>query len=147
MTTINLTAFERLNEMFLLSAESLKASGKKIAGIYCNFAPTELVRAAGAVPVGLYGKKQAPIAAAETILPPDLCPLIKSSFGYAHTNTCPYFEASDFLVDETTCDGKKKMFEIMGRLKPLYLHLETDYAEHDTEQLKTRIEAFLEMVK
>ena len=28
-----------------------------------------------------------------------------------------------------------------------YLHLETDYAEHDTEQLKTRIEAFLEMVK
>jgi benzoyl-CoA reductase/2-hydroxyglutaryl-CoA dehydratase subunit BcrC/BadD/HgdB len=35
----------------------------------------------------------------------------------------------------------------MGRLKPLYLHLETDYAEHDTEQLKTRIEAFLEMVK
>jgi benzoyl-CoA reductase/2-hydroxyglutaryl-CoA dehydratase subunit BcrC/BadD/HgdB len=28
-----------------------------------------------------------------------------------------------------------------------YLHLETDYAEHDTQQLKTRIEAFLEMVK
>lgn len=50
-------------------------------------------------------------------------------------------------MGETTCNGKKKMFEIMGRLKPPYLHLETDYAEHDTEQLKTRIEAFLEMVK
>ena len=28
-----------------------------------------------------------------------------------------------------------------------FLHLETDYSESDTEQLRVRIEAFLEMVK
>ncbi|HCY85297.1 MAG TPA: hypothetical protein DHV36_09210, partial [Desulfobacteraceae bacterium] len=27
-----------------------------------------------------------------------------------------------------------------------YLHIETDYAESDTEQLRVRIEAFLEMI-
>ena len=86
-----LTRFDRLPETFLLDIESLKERGAKVAGLYCTFAPTELVRAAGAIPVGLCGKKQAPIPAAEKVLPTRLCPLIKSSYGYALTDTCPYF--------------------------------------------------------
>ncbi len=116
-----MTRFERLPEAFLLDIESLKERGTKVVGLYCTFAPSELVRAAGAIPVGLCGKKQAPIPAAEEVLPTRLCPLIKSSYGYALTDTCPYFEASDFLIGETTCDGKKKMFELLERLKPLHL--------------------------
>lgn len=116
-----LTRFDRLPETFLLDVESLQEGGAKVAGLYCTFAPTELVRAAGAIPVGLCGKKQAPIPAAEKVLPTRLCPLIKSSYGYALTDTCPYFSVSDFLIGETTCDGKKKMFELLKRLKPLYL--------------------------
>ncbi len=69
-----------------------------MAGIYCLFAPVELVRAAGAIPVSLCGKKEKPIAEAERTLPPNLCPLIKSSYGYAVTDTCPFFSASDFLI-------------------------------------------------
>ncbi|MGO9117635.1 MAG: double-cubane-cluster-containing anaerobic reductase [Desulfomonilaceae bacterium] len=116
-----LTRFDRLPETLLLDVESLQEGGAKVAGLYCTFAPTELVRAAGAIPVGLCGKKQAPIPAAEKVLPTRLCPLIKSSYGYALTDTCPYFSVSDFLIGETTCDGKKKMFELLKRLKPLYL--------------------------
>ena len=89
--------------------------------MYCLFAPAELVRAAGAIPVSLCGKKEKPIPDAERTLPPNLCPLIKSSYGYAVTDTCPYFSASDFVVGETTCDGKKKMYEFLGRIKPLHL--------------------------
>ena len=92
-----------------------------MAGIYCLFAPVEIVRAAGAIPVGLCGKREKPIADAEKTLPPNLCPLIKSSYGYAITDTCPFFAASDFLIAETTCDGKKKMYEFLGRIKPLHL--------------------------
>jgi benzoyl-CoA reductase/2-hydroxyglutaryl-CoA dehydratase subunit BcrC/BadD/HgdB len=55
------------------------------------------------------------------VLPANLCPLIKSSYGYAATETCPYFMASDILIGETTCDGKKKMFELLRRMKPLFL--------------------------
>lgn len=54
---------------------------------------------------------------------PVLCiyPACASSYGYAITDTCPFFSFSDFLVAETTCDGKKKMYELMGALKPLHL--------------------------
>ena len=46
----------------------------------------------------------------EANLPRNLCPLIKSSYGFALIDTCPYFYFSDLVVGETTCDGKKKMF-------------------------------------
>ncbi|MBR5186173.1 MAG: 2-hydroxyacyl-CoA dehydratase [Akkermansia sp.] len=46
--------------------------------------------------------------AAEANLPRNLCPLIKASYGFAFTDTCPYFYFSDLIVGETTCDGKKK---------------------------------------
>jgi benzoyl-CoA reductase/2-hydroxyglutaryl-CoA dehydratase subunit BcrC/BadD/HgdB len=134
--------FERLPETFLLEVESLKEQGTKVAGLYCTFAPTELVRAAGALPVGLCGKKQAPIPAAEKILPTRLCPLIKSSYGYALTDTCPYFEVSDFLIGETTCDGKKKMFELLQRLKPLHL-MNLPYSCTDGESESWRNEVML----
>jgi benzoyl-CoA reductase/2-hydroxyglutaryl-CoA dehydratase subunit BcrC/BadD/HgdB len=113
--------FETYAERCLADLEHVRDAGTRVAGIYCIFAPVELIRAAGAVPVGLCGKKQAPIARAEEELPANLCPLIKSSYGYAAGDTCPYFAASDFIVGETTCDGKKKMFELLGRIKPLHL--------------------------
>ncbi|MBA4357764.1 MAG: hypothetical protein C0405_08575 [Desulfovibrio sp.] len=114
-------------DRFHLELEPLKEAGMKLAGIYCVFAPVELVRAAGAVSVGLCGKKQAPIPEAERVLPANLCPLIKSSFGYAATATCPYFNATDFILAETTCDGKKKMFELMNSIKTVHMmRLPTD---------------------
>jgi len=113
--------FERLSERSLRDLEMCRHRGIPIAGIYCIYAPTELIRAAGMSPVGLCGKKEAPIAHAEKVLPSSLCPLIKSSYGYAASDTCPFFSFSDFVIGETTCDGKKKMYEFLAQLKPLYL--------------------------
>jgi benzoyl-CoA reductase/2-hydroxyglutaryl-CoA dehydratase subunit BcrC/BadD/HgdB len=145
----SLSLFEKANEKSLLDLDRVKEDGQKVVGIYCTFAPSELVRAAGAVPVGLCGKKDTPIADAERVLPANLCPLIKSSYGYALTDTCPFFAASDLLIGETTCDGKKKMFELMGRIKPVYLmHLPYDYNRKEAEDywLKeiSRLKTFLE---
>jgi benzoyl-CoA reductase/2-hydroxyglutaryl-CoA dehydratase subunit BcrC/BadD/HgdB len=69
----------------------------------------------------LCGTRNDPIAAAEEVLPRNLCPLIKSSYGFAATDTCPYFRFSDFLVADTTCDGKKKMYELLSAFKPLHV--------------------------
>jgi benzoyl-CoA reductase/2-hydroxyglutaryl-CoA dehydratase subunit BcrC/BadD/HgdB len=113
--------FINWKEFFSKDGPDKENYGGKIAGIYCIYAPNELIRAAGIVPVGLCGKKQAPIKDAERELPASLCPLIKSSYGYAVTNSCPFFSFSDILVAETTCDGKKKMYELMKELKPLHL--------------------------
>ena len=95
--------------------------GKKVVGTYCVFSPHEIAMAADAIPVTLCGTKEEPIAAAEEKLPRNLCPLIKSSYGFAVTDTCPYFYFSDVLLAETTCDGTKKMYELMGEIKPMHV--------------------------
>ncbi|MZP30329.1 2-hydroxyacyl-CoA dehydratase [Heliobacterium undosum] len=98
-----------------------KQKGKKVMGHYCVFAPQELAIAAGAVPVALCATKEEPINDGEKVLPRNFCPLIKSSYGFAITDKCPFFLHSDLVMGETTCDGKKKMFELMGKFKPMHV--------------------------
>ena len=126
-TVQGLAFFEKFSEHCLAALEAARDAGTPIAGVYCIYAPLEIIRAAGIIPIGLCGKRQAPIQAAEAVLPASLCPLIKSSYGYAATDTCPFFSAADFVIAETTCDGKKKMYEFLGRIKPIHLmHLPYD---------------------
>jgi benzoyl-CoA reductase/2-hydroxyglutaryl-CoA dehydratase subunit BcrC/BadD/HgdB len=110
----NINAFFEGNALRVAQA---KENGKKVVGAYCIYAPGELALAAGAIPVSLCGTRQDSIPAAESILPRSLCPLIKSSYGFFLEDSCPYLAAADLVVGETTCDGKKKMFEILGRDK------------------------------
>jgi len=110
-----------LRERNILALKQAKESGLKVVGTYCLYSPAELILAAGAIPVSLCGTSQNPIPAAEKVLPRALCPLIKSSYGFAITDTCPYFHFADLLLAETTCDGKKMMYELLGQLKPLHL--------------------------
>jgi benzoyl-CoA reductase/2-hydroxyglutaryl-CoA dehydratase subunit BcrC/BadD/HgdB len=102
-------------------AESARAQGQPIVGIMCEFTPREIILAAGAVPVCLCGGSAATIPAAEQLLPANLCPLIKSTFGYQVTGKNPFLNWADLIVAETTCDGKKKMFELLGESKPMYV--------------------------
>jgi benzoyl-CoA reductase/2-hydroxyglutaryl-CoA dehydratase subunit BcrC/BadD/HgdB len=104
-----------------LKMKALKDAGQRIVGVYCSFVPTELVEAAGGTVVSLCATSEEPIPAAEANLPRNLCPLIKASYGFALTDTCPYFYFSDFIVGETTCDGKKKMFELMNEIKETFV--------------------------
>lgn len=98
-----------------------RGSGARVVGAYCSYAPVELIWAMGGVPAVLCAFSNAPIAKAEETLPANLCPLIKSSFGFIELKTCPFFELTDAVVGETTCDGKKKMFELIERQRPLYV--------------------------
>ena len=117
----NFESYPEMRKKGFLRMKELKDSGKKVVGMFCSFVPTELVLAAGLIPVGLCSFSEEAIPAAEAHLPKNLCPLIKSSYGFALTDTCPYFYFSDLVVGETTCDGKKKMFELMNEIKPTYV--------------------------
>ncbi len=112
---------QQIAEQNLLDIEMHKKKGNQVVGFYCLYAPTEIAVAATAIPLPLCGTRQAPIEAAEEVLPRNLCPLIKSSYGFAATDTCPFFRFSDMIVADTTCDGKKKMFEIMSAIKPVHV--------------------------
>ena len=113
--------FEKMLDHCHQHAVAAKAAGKRVVGILCEFTPRELIMAAGGVPVCLCGGSAKTIPAAEEHLPANLCPLIKSTFGYHLLKTNPFLEMADLVVGETTCDGKKKMYELMAETRPVYV--------------------------
>jgi len=113
--------FEDMTDRCLNYAEAAKRAGRPVVGIMCEYAPRELIMAAGGAPVCLCGGSAKTIPAAEEHLPSNLCPLIKSTYGYHVTGSNPFLEMADLVVAETTCDGKKKMFELMGESRQVYV--------------------------
>jgi len=57
----------------------------------------------------------------EQVLPRNTCALIKSFMGFKMGRVCPYFEACDLVVGETTCDGKKKVYELFADLASIHV--------------------------
>jgi len=102
-------------------ATEAKATGRPIVGIMCEYTPREIILAAGGVPACLCGGSAEMVAPAEDQLPANLCPLIKSTYGYHRQKANPFLELADLVVAETTCDGKKKMYELMGRTRRMHV--------------------------
>lgn len=132
-----------------LRVKEFKENGGRLAGFLCSYTPAEVMDAAGVATVGLCGTSNETIPDGEKVLPKNLCPLIKSTFGFAYSQKCPYTYFADMIIGETTCDGKKKMFELLNELKETYvLHLpqsqERDYAKdiwyEEIRLLKKRLE-------
>ena len=116
--------FEEFNEQrkkSFVTALEMKEKGIPFVGAFCTYLPQEIPMAMGASVVGLCSMSGETIPEAEKDLPRNLCPLVKSSYGFAKTDKCPYFYFSDLIVGETTCDGKKKMYEMLGDFKPVYV--------------------------
>lgn len=119
--------FEEFNEQrkaSFIHVKDFKQAGNRLVGFLCSYTPLEIIDAAGASSVALCGTSDEVIPEAEKVLPANLCPLIKSTFGFAYSEKCPFTYFSDMIVGETTCDGKKKMYELLSELKETHiLHL------------------------
>ncbi|MFX1389311.1 MAG: double-cubane-cluster-containing anaerobic reductase [Promethearchaeota archaeon] len=101
-----------------------KQDGRPIIGTFCLYIPDEIINALDGIGIGLCGGTNFSNYAVEGILPTNICPLIKSALGFGFGKICPYYLTADILIGETTCDGKKKAWEIMAKDKPVYV-LET----------------------
>ncbi|MEG0722538.1 MAG: double-cubane-cluster-containing anaerobic reductase, partial [Lachnospiraceae bacterium] len=95
--------------------------GGKVFGTFCVYVPDEIVFAADAIATGLCGGSQFWVAGGEKVLPTNTCPLIKASVGARLDRTCPFFRIADMYVGETTCDGKKKAWEILAEDVPVHV--------------------------
>ncbi|MBG9986042.1 2-hydroxyacyl-CoA dehydratase [Facklamia sp. DSM 111018] len=126
-----------------LKIKEFKEEGHPVVGAYCTYIPEEFVIAVGATMIGLCSTTEESIDDAEEDLPRNLCPLIKSSYGMAKMDKCPYFHFSDLVVAETTCDGKTKMYEYMTEFKKLYL-MEVPRFRH---QEQSRILWYQELIR
>lgn len=113
--------FSEARKNGFIAAKELKDNNIPLVGTFCTYMPQEIAMAAGAVVVSLCSTSDETIGEAEKDLPRNLCPLIKSSYGFGKTDKCPYFYFSDIIVGETTCDGKKKMYEYLGEFKPVHV--------------------------
>ncbi|MDD7267405.1 MAG: double-cubane-cluster-containing anaerobic reductase [Lachnospiraceae bacterium] len=104
-------------------AELIEAQkkGQKVFGTFCVYVPDEVVIAAGGIVTGLCGGSQFWVGGGEKVLPKNTCPLIKASVGARLDKTCPFFRIADMYVGETTCDGKKKAWEILGEDVPMHI--------------------------
>ncbi|MBV4415404.1 double-cubane-cluster-containing anaerobic reductase [Clostridium tyrobutyricum] len=115
------SSFSEARKNGFIKAKELKEKNRPLIGTFCSYMPQEIAMAAGASVVSLCSTSDETIEEAENYLPRNLCPLIKSSYGFAKTDKCPYFYFSDLIVGETTCDGKKKMYEYLGEFKPVHV--------------------------
>ena len=131
-----------------LAVKQLKDQGIPVVGSYCTYFPQEIAMAMGAATVSLCSTSDETIAEAEKDLPKNLCPLIKSSYGFAKTAKCPFFYFSDVVVGETTCDGKKKMYELMSEFKDTFvMELPNSQSENSLKLWKKEIIRFKEYLE
>ncbi|MCD8200239.1 MAG: 2-hydroxyacyl-CoA dehydratase family protein [Coriobacteriaceae bacterium] len=118
-------------------------NGQKVFGTFCVYVPDEIVIAADGIVTGLCGGSQFWVPAGEEVLPKNTCPLIKASVGARLGRTCPFFRIADIYVGETTCDGKKKAYEILAEDVPVYtMDLPQMKRDCDIEKWTNEIKSF-----
>ncbi|MCQ2554277.1 MAG: 2-hydroxyacyl-CoA dehydratase family protein [Clostridia bacterium] len=140
--------FAEQRKKSFLTIKKLKEEGTPVVGVFCTYLPKEIPNAMGAAVVGLCSVSDETIPDAEKDLPRNLCPLIKSSYGFAKTDKCPFFYFSDLVVGETTCDGKKKMYEMLGEFKPVHvMELPNRQSEEGYAMYRREIIRFKELLE
>lgn len=122
--------------------------GGKVFGTFCVYVPDEIVFAADAIATGLCGGSQFWVPGGEKVLPTNTCPLIKASVGARLDRTCPFFRIADMYVGETTCDGKKKAWEILSEDVPVHvMNLPQMKRAKDVQAWAEEIEDFKKVVE
>ena len=140
--------FAEARKNSFLTIKKIKDAGTPIVGVFCTYLPREIANAMGAAVVGLCSVSDETIPDAEKELPRNLCPLIKSSYGFAKTDKCPFFYFSDLVVGETTCDGKKKMYEMLAEFKPVHVvQLPNSQTEDGYELYRKELIRFKEVLE
>ena len=98
-----------------------REKGGKVFGTFCAYVPDEVIFAAGGIATGLCAGSQFWVPGGEKYLPANTCPLIKAMLGARFDRTCPFYRLADVYIGETTCDGKKKAYEILGTDVPMHV--------------------------
>lgn len=125
-----------------------RQKGGKVFGTFCVYVPDEIIIATGSIATGLCGGSQFWVPGGETVLPLNTCSLIKASIGARLDKTCPFFRIPDLYIGETTCDGKKKAWEILAQDAPVYvMDLPQMKRRQDVEAWENEIKLLLQKVE
>ena len=106
-----------LRRVFVDLEDVARPVGMKTVGTYCVMVPSELIWAAGAMPVRLCSGSYTAYTIGDDLVPRDACPLVKSVMGWK-IGASPLYENCALMVIPVTCDCKKKLAGLLERWKP-----------------------------
>ncbi len=100
-------------------ARDWKARGKPVIGWNCTYVPEEIIHAAGALPVMVFGKLGS-TKLADVHLPINTCSFARGSFDSALKGDYDYL---DGIVASNSCDNRDKIFDMwMFHVDIPYMH-------------------------
>lgn len=127
--------FNRLESLFV-KQEMWDISSKHIIGTFCAMVPEEIISACGAQPIRLCGGNYTAQLAGDENAPRDSCPVVKAVVGSFDMKLLPIYEQCELAIVPTSCDGKKKMAEVLANYTPtLPLHIPAVKDEESFEDL------------
>lgn len=104
----------------LSEIRTYRGQGGKVVGQLCVLAPSEIIRAAGAIPVRICsGEAECAQRAQDIVGDAGLCPLAKAIIGGALSESSPYIAECDLVIAPTPCDAKLKAGEVLGDIVPV----------------------------
>lgn len=92
--------------------------GKKVAISFCSHVPLEVLDAAGFEAVRLPLIEEM-LDNYPKILPKNVCPTVRSCCAICQN---PALKDVDLIITESSCDGKKKMYELLENQEKLYYY-------------------------
>lgn len=109
--------FDVLENTYVKLEDIRKTEDMKSIGTLCVMVPSELVYAAGAMPVRLCSGSYTAYSIGDDYIPRDACPLVKAVMGFGKIKALPVFDNCSLLVAPVTCDCKKKLAGVIGSVK------------------------------
>lgn len=107
--------------------ENCHAAGKKIAISFCSHVPQEILEAAGVCSLRIPYVDDAEDSASR-ILIRNVCPIVKNVCNICEDEA---LKDADIVFAETSCDGKKKMYELLSDQQKLYYYQVGQGADRD----------------
>ena len=107
--------------------DSCHANGKKVAISFCSHVPQEILEAAGFIPLRVPYVRDVSDSASK-ILIRNLCPVVKNCCDICEDEA---LRDADLIIAETSCDGKKKMYELISRQDRVYYYQVAQGADRD----------------
>lgn len=92
--------------------------GKKVAVSFCSHVPQEILEAAGFCFLRILHIDGVEDLSGQA-LPSNLCPLVKEVYSLCEGDA---LANADLVIAESSCDGKKKMYELLTRQEQLYYY-------------------------
>ncbi len=98
--------------------QNCHAEGKKIAVFFCSHVPQEILEATGICAVRVPVIQEF-VDTFPGILPKNVCPSVRSCCALCEDGV---LDEADMIITESSCDGKKKMYELLHCQEKLYYY-------------------------